>query len=89
MEESPFWGRITVLGPDKLDLLSQFEFRRGKMLALSFELDGDALEDIRGTVTAALRDACGYFNYTLKLSDENQRKAILEKLFCLTAKTMR
>jgi len=87
MEESHFWGRATDISPDKIEFLSQFEFRKGKVLVLGFELDGEKLEEIRGAVAAVLRDPCGYFHYTLKLSDHNQQKNLLEKLQTLTAKT--
>jgi len=86
MEESPFWGRIMAISPEKIELLSQFEFKKNKMLALEFELCGEKLEDIRGAVASILKDACGYFHYSLNLSDHNQQKTILEKILRLTAK---
>ncbi len=86
LELEPFWGRIMALSPDKIELLSQFEFKRGKMMALGFESGGEKLEDIRGTADTVLKDAAGYFHYSIKLSDHNQQKTILEKLLRLTAK---
>ena len=87
LEVEPFWGRITTLSPEKIELLSKFEFKKGRVLALCFELDKEKLEDVRGEVTALLREPCGYFQYSIKLSDHNQQKAILAKLLTLTAKT--
>ncbi len=86
LELEPFWGRIMAISPDKLELLSQFEFKRGKMMALGFEFGGEKLEDIRGTADTVLKDATGYFHYSIKLSDHNQQKTLLEKLLRLTAK---
>jgi hypothetical protein len=89
METEPFWGRIMALSPDRVELLSQFEFRRGKMLALGFEFGGEKLEEIRGTAETVERDATGYFHYSIKLSDHNQQKTLLEKILRLTAKSIR
>jgi hypothetical protein len=80
LEESPFWGRLLAISPDRLELLSQFEFKKGKMLALGFELRGETLEDVRGAVTGVFKDSCGYFHYSLTLSDRDQQKTILVKL---------
>lgn len=87
MEMEPFWGRIMALAPGTIELLSQFEFKRGKMMALGFEFGGEKLEDIRGTADTVLKDAAGYFHYSIKLSDHNQQKNLLEKILRLTAKT--
>jgi uncharacterized tellurite resistance protein B-like protein len=86
LEESPFWGRITAINPDGAELLSQFEFKKGKMLALGFELDGEKLEDIRVAVSRALRDSCGYYHYSVALADRDQRKALMAILIRLIAK---
>ena len=86
LEMEPFWGRIMALSPEKLELLSQFEFKRGKMMALGFEFGGEKLEDIRGTADTVLKDAAGYFHYSIKLSDHNQQKTLLEKILRLSAK---
>lgn len=86
METEPFWGRILAMSPGRIELLSQFEFKRGRMMALGFEFGGEKLEDIRGTAETALRDAAGYFHYSIKLSDRNQQKTLLEKLLRLTPK---
>jgi hypothetical protein len=86
LEMEPFWGRIMAISPEKMELLSQFEFRRGKMMALGFEFCGEKLEDIRGTADTVLKDAAGYFHYSIKLSDHNQQKTLLEKILRLTAK---
>ena len=80
LEESPFWGRLLSVSPEKLELLSQFEFKKGKMLALTFDLGPDRFEDLRGRITETARDACGYFHYTLSLPDQTQRKAIFANL---------
>jgi len=87
LEEAPFWGRVTAISPEKIELLSQFEFRKGKMMALGFELCGEELDDVRGKVSAVQRDATGYFHYSLELPDLNQRKTIREKILQLAAKT--
>lgn len=87
LEVEPFWGRVTAISPEKIELLSKFEFKKGRVLALGFELGGEQLEDIRGAITAVLREPCGYFQYSIRLSDQNQRTLILEKLLNLIAKT--
>lgn len=87
MEMEPFWGRILSISPETIELLSQFEFRKGKILALGFELCGEKLEDIRGRIAEIAKDSCGYFSYSLKLSDRNQQKTLLEKILLLTAKS--
>ena len=87
LEGSPFWGRLLSIGPDRLELLSQFEFKKGKTLFLGFEFGGEKLEDVRGRVADALKDACGYFHYSITVSDHNQRKALLEKLIRSSART--
>ena len=87
LEMEPFWGRIMAISPDKIELLSQFEFKKGRMMALGFELAGEKLEDIRGTAETVEKDPCGYFHYSIKLSDQNQQKDLLKKILHLTAKT--
>jgi hypothetical protein len=87
LEESPFWGRLLAVSPDKLELLSQFEFKKGKTLSLGFELYGEKLEDVRCTIKTVLKDPCGYFHYSITLSDLNQRGAIRKKLLQLSANT--
>ncbi|MFA6434417.1 MAG: hypothetical protein WCW52_06950 [Elusimicrobiales bacterium] len=84
MEEAPYWGRILAISPDELELLSKFEFKKGRTLSVGFELDKEKLEDIRGAVTAILREPSGYFQYFIKLSDHNQQKNLLNKLLNLT-----
>ena len=86
-EGSPCWGRITAITPESVDLMSRFEFRKGKMLALDFELDGGKMEEIRCSVTGALRDDCGYFHYETAFADRNQRDAVLAVLIRLNAGT--
>lgn len=86
LEMEPFWGRIMAISPEEIELLSQFEFRRGKMMAMGFEFGGEKLEDIRGAAGTVLKDAAGYFHYSIKLSDHNQQKTLLEKILRLTAK---
>jgi hypothetical protein len=86
MQEAPFWGRLTAISQDRIELVSQFEFRKDSMLVLEFELGGGK-EDLRGSVDEAAKDACGYFQYTLKLPDQNQRKYILETLIRLRQHT--
>ncbi|MBU2574085.1 MAG: hypothetical protein KKH28_08430 [Elusimicrobia bacterium] len=83
----PLWGRILAICPETIELMSKFEYKKGRVLALSFELGGEALEDIRGAITAAVKDGCGYFSYRIKLSDHNQQKALLEKLLRMLSKT--
>jgi len=80
LEESPFWGRLLAVSPGKLRMLSQFEFKKGKTLALGFDFYGETLEDVRGRIADVIRDASGYFHYSIILSDHNQQKAVLEKL---------
>ena len=87
LELEPFWGRIMAISSGRIELLSQFEFKRGKMMALGFEFGGGNLEDIRGTADTVLKDAAGYFHYSIKLSDHNQQKTILENILRLTSKT--
>jgi len=87
LEESPFWGRILAINSDKIEIMSQFKFKQGKMTALGFELDGEKLEDIRGAVSGAIKDSCGYFHYIIKLTDHNQQKTLLAKLLNLTARS--
>lgn len=80
LKESPFWGRLIAISPDRLELLSQFEFKKGKMMALGFELSGERFEDVRGTAAEVFKDSCGYFHYSIVLSDRIQQKNILVKL---------
>ena len=82
----PLWGRVLAISPVSIELMSKYEYKKGRVLALSFELGGEALEDIRGAITAAQKDGCGYFSYTIKLSDHNQQKALLEKILQLISK---
>jgi len=87
LEMEPFWGRIMAISPGTIELLSQFEFKKGKMMALGFELCGEKFEDIRGAADTVLKDECGYFHYSVKLSDHNQQRTLLEKILGSTAKT--
>jgi hypothetical protein len=80
LEESPFWGRLLAISPDRLELMSQFRFKKKKMLALGFELGGETFEEVRGTIGDVLKDPCGYFHYSITLSDSTQQKNILTKL---------
>ncbi|OGS53173.1 MAG: hypothetical protein A3J79_10360 [Elusimicrobia bacterium RIFOXYB2_FULL_62_6] len=70
-----------------MELTSKFEYKKGRVMALSFELGGEALEDIRGAVAGVVKDGCGYFTYRVKLSDHNQQRALLEKILRLLSKT--
>lgn len=86
LDSPPLWGRILAVSPEVIELTSKFEYKKGGVLALSFELGGEALEDIRGAVKDAVKDGCGYFTYRVKLSDHNQQKALLEKLLQMLSK---
>ncbi|MBI4800996.1 MAG: hypothetical protein HY796_00565 [Elusimicrobia bacterium] len=83
----PLWGRILAISPETIELMSKFEYKKGRALALSFELGGESLEELRGAITGAIKDGCGYFLYRIKLSDRNQQKALLEKLLRMLSKT--
>lgn len=80
LDSPPLWGRILAISPESIELTSKFEYRKGRVMALSFELGGETLEDVRGAVSAAVKDGCGYYTYRLELSDPSQRKALREKL---------
>lgn len=86
LDSPPLWGRILAISPDSVELTSKFEYKPGRVMALSFELGGETLEDIRGAVSAAVKDGCGYYTYRLKLSDRGQQKALLEKILRLLSK---
>ncbi|MHB0995481.1 MAG: hypothetical protein ACYC2I_03825 [Elusimicrobiales bacterium] len=68
----PLWGRLTALCADRAELLSHFEFPEGRTLALTFEFGGAAFPDVRARITAAARDADGYYNYELSFTDRAQ-----------------
>lgn len=86
LDSPPLWGRILAISPESVELTSKFEYRKGRVMALSFELGGEMLEDVRGAVSAAVKDGCGYYTYRIKLSDHNQQKALLEKLLRMLSK---
>ncbi len=68
----PLWGRLSMISPQEAELVSHFELPAGKMVALTFELGRAPFEDIRARIKAALKDADGYFNYSLLFLDPAQ-----------------
>ncbi|MCM2267906.1 MAG: hypothetical protein NDI60_09070 [Elusimicrobiales bacterium] len=76
LDMPPLWGRLTSLSPGEAELLSHFDLPAGRELALSFEVGGAAFEDVRAKITAALKDADGYFNYRLVFRDPAQRELL-------------
>lgn len=78
----PLWGRLSFLSPAEAELVSHFELPEGKILALTFELGRAPFEDIRARIRKVLKDADGYYNYSLVFLDPAQsallRAAIAE-----------
>lgn len=72
----PLWGRLTSLSPGGAELLSHFEFPSGKLLALTFGLGGTVFSEVRARITAAARDADGYYNYSLSFTDRAQAEGL-------------
>jgi hypothetical protein len=68
----PLWGQLAFLSPEGAELVSHFDYPEGKVLALSFELGRAGFEDIRARIKKALRDADGYYNYSLVFLDPVQ-----------------
>lgn len=68
----PLWGRLVSLAADRAVLLSRFEFPEGKVVALTFDLGGAVFREVRARITAAARDADGYYDYELVFTDRAQ-----------------
>ena len=69
----PLWGRLAFLSPEEAEVISHFELPEGRVLALTFELAGSAFEDVRGRIKKAVRDADGYFSYSVTFLAREQR----------------
>ena len=72
----PLWGRLSFLSPERAELVSHFDYPEGKVLALSFELGRAGFEDVRARIKKALRDADGYYNYSLVFLDPAQAEQL-------------
>ena len=72
----PLWGRLSFLSPAEAELVSHFELPKGKILALTFELGRAPFEDIRARIRKVLKDADGYYNYSLVFLDAAQSELL-------------
>ena len=81
----PLWGRLVRLWPEGAELISKFEIKKGRIIALYFELGGNDYEDIRAAITGAAKESSGYFVYKLAFKDSNQIKAFLDAIRKSTA----
>ncbi|MBI4655858.1 MAG: hypothetical protein HY746_03820 [Elusimicrobia bacterium] len=75
-EDLFYWGRILEIHPDSCRFLSQFEMFKDRIIALSFEINGAEIEDLRGNIQKTARDSEGYFVYEMFLTDETQKSKI-------------
>ncbi|MDA8131689.1 MAG: hypothetical protein M0011_09325 [Elusimicrobia bacterium] len=72
----PLWGRLGFLSPEEAEVISHFELRTGKIVALGFELGRARFEEVRGRIDKAMRDGDGYFTYSISFLAPEQRALI-------------
>lgn len=72
----PLWGRLAFLSPEEAEVVSRFEIRKGRIIALSFELGLSRFEEVRGRVESSMRDGDGYFTYSVSFLAPEQSALI-------------
>jgi hypothetical protein len=74
--EPPLWGRLLSLSPEGAVLLSRFELRGIKAVKLAFGLGRASFTGLRAGITAAARDADGWYEYSLSFRDPGGREQL-------------
>lgn len=86
LEGPSCWGRILEIYVDFCRLMSKFELKKGKIVALCFDFENERFVDLRGQIIHAEKDQDNYFIYKIKFMDEVQKSEMRKKIFEVLSK---
>lgn len=74
------WGRLLEINPEGAVLLTRVPLSRGGGMDISFELDGQKIENLRAAVRKTAVDADGYLVCGLAFLDDGQKSGVRSRL---------